>query len=180
MNIQDLLELLTYLGLTKETVVPLLIFFFIFHLLTSRSFEKIQEEINKMKRAIVEVQTIFRTKWKLILDQTIDKYGQAASPVVLKDEFKSFITKSGLDKQVKKKENELIDWLRKQDPATGIDAQDKIGNLVSSGEIDNYLNLTSYKKYLYEHGKTSGDVVGILAVYLFGVLIPKVIKKDEI
>lgn len=106
------------------------------------------------------------------------KYGIAHSPIVLKDELRRFITESQLDKQIAKKENDLVKWLKAQKPKTGLDAQEDIANLVVSNEILKYLDLTQYRQNLYQQGKTSEDALGILGVYLFEVLIPKLNLPD--
>ena len=49
---------------------------------------------------------------------------------------------------------------------------------VTSDEVSKYLDLTLYKQNLYKKGKTSQDAIGILAVYLFEVLIPALNLPD--
>lgn len=99
--------------------------------------------------------------------------------MVLKDEFKQYVTKTSIETQVENKRGELINWLKEQKPDTGIDAQDRISNLVISGEIEKFLDLTQYKQYLYKKGKTLKDMHGILTVYLFEKLIPKIFSDIE-
>lgn len=115
---------------------------------------------------------------RVTFSHSIGRYGQAHSPIVLKNEFKELVTTPKLDEQIKNKNKDLLDWLKKRKPLTGLDAQDDIADFVISGEIEKYLDLKKYKQYLYEKGKTSEDANGILGVYLFGVLIPQLKLPD--
>jgi len=169
----DVTGLLQYLGITPDRIVPLLVFGFIVYLLLSRKLGIFSKEINKVINAIIEIQAILRNNLKFTLQQNINQYGTPGSPIVLKNEFRQFIIKPKLDQQVTEKIEELTEWMKKQNPKTGIDAQNKISGLVISPEINKYLDLTKYKQYLYTKGKTSRDAYGILAVYLFEVLIPR-------
>ena len=168
-----IISILTYFGITKETIVPPLLIAVIFFFLIRTTVNKALKDLSQLNLCIVEIQTFLRSKYKNIsFEQIINVYGQANSPIVLKDQYLPFITKVGLDKQIENKKSELIIWLRKQKPKTGIDAQDFIYNLVTTNEIENYLDLTAYKQNLYKNGKTAIDVEAILGIYLFGILIP--------
>lgn len=172
-TLSDLTGLANYLGLTPQTIFPLLLFGFIFYLLISGKLEELKERIVTIEHAITELQTVVVTKYKIQIQHIIvSKYGQAKSPIVLKDEFKPLIINTGLDKQIKQKKDKLLNWLKEQKPRTGLDAQDDISNFVISNEVIKYLDLTEYKQYLYQKGKTSEDANGVLAVYLFEILIP--------
>ncbi|KKQ95609.1 MAG: hypothetical protein UV74_C0013G0287 [Candidatus Woesebacteria bacterium GW2011_GWB1_43_14] len=168
----EIIGLLQYLGVSADKIAPFLIFGFLLNLSFSKRLGIFSKEINKIANAIVEIQTVLRNNLKVTLQQNINQYGISGSPIVLKSEFRSFITKPKLDQQVDEKIDELIEWLKKQNPKTGIDAQNKISELVISPKINEYLDLTKYKQYLYTKGKTSRDAYGILAVYLFEILIP--------
>lgn len=133
----------------------------------------------KLNLAVLEVQTVLETKYNLTFKEQVEPFIQQLSPIVLKDTFRHFITDVELDKQIEKQMPKLIAWLKKQKPETGIDAQNKIDHLVFSGEIKKFINLTDYKQNLYEKGKMGSAVVGILAVYLYEVLIPKIIKTKS-
>lgn len=105
-------------------------------------------------------------------------YGEAHSPVALKDEYKEFITTPKLDEQIIEKNDDLLAWLKEQKPKTGLDAQEDIVDFVVSHEVSKYLDLTDYRQYLYRRGKTSQDANGILGVYLFEALIPQLDISD--
>lgn len=173
----DFTGLLQYLGITPDKVVPLLVLGFFAYLYLSKRLSKFSKDISKITSAVVEIQTIIVNNLKLTLQQSIGRYGDANSPIVLKEELKPFITKTDINKQVLGKLDDLVGWLKKQNPNTGIDAQNMIIGLVTSKEIEKYLDLTKYKQYLYKKGKTSQDVDGILSVYLFEILIPKVVLE---
>lgn len=163
-----------YFGITKERIVPLVLVSAVLYLLLRKLITDVKSDVDNTKLCVVEMRTIMKTKWKgLSFDQAIKGYGEAHSPVVLRDEFKHFITDVGLDKQIESKKNELLEWLKKQEPKTGIDAQDDIYDFVVSKEIDKYLDLTKYKENLYQKGKTVIDSEAIVGIYLFGVLIPE-------
>ena len=168
-----------YLGITKERVIPNLIMSVIVYWLLAKKVDKFNNTLERIKQSILEIHTTLKAKLKVDFDQTIDKYGQANSPMVLKDEFKQYVTKTSIETQVENKRGELINWLKEQKPDTGIDAQDRISNLVISGEIEKFLDLTQYKQYLYKKGKTLKDMHGILTVYLFEKLIPKIFSDIE-
>jgi hypothetical protein len=122
---------------------------------------------------VIEIQTFIANKYDIKLQHMItSEYGQSNSPMVLKDKYREFVTATGIDKQVSDQQNKLVKWLKSKHPATGLDAQDAITIFVVSGEIADYLDLTNFKNYLYEKGKTSDDAAGILTVYLFETLIP--------
>lgn len=179
--LSDIISALQYFGIKPEDIIPnfLLPFFasvlgalLIWILATRRINKVIEPEIHKIREALLAIQTFLKNNSKAVLESLSD-YGQANSPIVLKDIFKPLVKESGLDKQIQEKEDELIKCLKGKNPKTGIDAQNMITNLVTSGEIEKYLDLTKYKQHLYEKGKTERDVLGILVVYLFEVLIPK-------
>ena len=143
-----------------------------------RKFDEVGKRFNCLEKAIVEIQTILRTKWNLCVEQPLSvDFGQVHSPIVLKDEFLPFIVDSGLKKQIDEKLEPLVEWLKSQSPKTGLDAQSQIIDFVVSEKISDYLDLTVYKQYLYQKGKSSRDAYGMLAVYLYGVLIPRVFPK---
>ncbi len=173
------ISFLTYFGITKETIVPPLLVAGIFYLLIIKSVNKALKDLSQLNLCIVEIQTFLKSKYKNInFGQIINIYGQANSPIVLKDEFKHFITDTKLDKQIEENKPKLLKWLKTTKPATGIDAQQSIINFVESEEVDNYLNLVNYKQNLYLKGKTIIDANGILAVYLFEALIPELALKE--
>jgi len=66
-GLQIVLGLLDYLGLTKEAVVPLLIFGFIGYLLLVRKIDSkidpLTKAIQKLNHAVVELQTFLRVKY---------------------------------------------------------------------------------------------------------------------
>lgn len=179
-SVKDLIDLANYFGLTPHNLFPLFILGAFFYLYISKSFDPVKNRVKNIETCITEIQASLRAKHKMTFVHAVDKYGVAKSPMVLKDDWKPFITSVGIDVQIKNKENELLNWLKEQKPKTGIDAQDKILDLIGSGGIEKYLDLTKYKQNLYQKGKTSDDVVGVLWVYLSEVLIPKLkfdIKK---
>ena len=136
----------------------------------------LKTSVETIEHCITEIQTIMKQKYsrsRLNFTHSISRYGQAHSPISLKAEFRQFITDPKLDDQIKEKNTVLLKWLEKQKPATGLDAQDDIIELVTSGKISEYLKLDKYKQNLYKKGKTSEDASGILFVYLFEVLIPQ-------
>lgn len=147
---------------------------------SDKKFEKVDKRFNCLEKAIVEIQTILRTKWKLCVEQPISvDFGQAHSPVVLRDEFLPYLTETGLDKQIEDKIEPLTKWLSDQNPKTGLDAQDVLTDFVVSERINEFLDLTNYKQDLYQKGKSIRDAYGILAVYLFGVLIPRIFPSAK-
>lgn len=175
----DIVGLFQYLGITPDRIVPLLVTGYGVYLLLSWKLGMFSKEIGKITNAVIEIQAILRNSLKLTLQQNISQYGTPGSPIILKDEFKPFITKSKLDQQISEKIDDLTEWLKNQNPKTGIDAQNKISGLVISPEINKFLDLTKYKQFLYTKGKTSRDAYGILAVYLFEVIIPKLFPVEK-
>ncbi len=170
--------LVTYV-FTSQNVSFAVIAFFLY-LAIRTSIDKVDGRVKDVEDCIIELQAIMRNKFpKLSFERSIAKYGQANSPIVLKDEFREFITKPELDKQIESKKNELFGWLKNKKPKTGLDAQDNVAFLVASGEIEKYLDLTKYKENLYLKGKTSEDAQGILGVYLFEILIPDLHLPDK-
>ena len=146
--------------------------------------KKIEADVEATKKDTTFIKGKVTTIEKLLTSmfsgtQLAGKFGVAKSPIVLKDDLKKFITDPKIDEQVKSKEKELIDWLKTQIPKTGLDAQDDIAQLVISNKIADYLDLTNYRQNLYKNGKTSEDAVGILVVYLFQELIPKLGLPDK-
>lgn len=167
-------------GFTGENIAPLVVLGIIFYLLIrfdllrglKNSIDTLSKKMGSVERCIVELQSVVRNSSRKKLVETLYKYSVTNSPVVLKKEFRKFITPD-LRKQVEEKKDGLVKWLENKSPQTGIDAQADISLLVSSGEIRNYLDLTAYNRNLYQKGKTPSDADGILAVYLFEVLIPE-------
>lgn len=173
----EIIGLLQYLGLAPDKVVPFFILGWLGFFYLGKKFKPLEKSIQSLNHCVIEIQTLLRRGKKLDFKQTIIPFATNMSPMVLKKEFKPFIEKSGLAKQIKEKLPQLIEWLKKQNPSTGIDAQDKIDELVLSGKIEDYFNLSKYKEYLYHHGKTSADGAAILTIYLYEFLIPKFFKK---
>ncbi|MDA1079129.1 MAG: hypothetical protein O2840_00340 [bacterium] len=172
--LSELISLLSYLGITAQSVVPIGIVGFFLWWSLSKKLAQVEDRTADIEKSVVEIQGILTNKYRLKFQQSIaSKYGKSNSPIVLKSTFKPFITKPKLDKQIETKKPQLLEWLEDQEPQTGLDAQDAISALVLSDEIDHFLDLKSYKQYLYEQGKTSEDAQGILILYLFEVLIPE-------
>ena len=143
-------------------------------------FDGLEKRMTLIEHAIIEIQTFLKTKFRIDLSYPIAiKYGQSHNPIVIKEEFKKFIKTPKLDQQIKEKEAQLLEWLKAKKPQTGLDAQDYISEFVISDEVSKYLNLKEYKQHLYQQGKTTEDAVGILAVYLFGILIPKLQFEEK-
>ena len=178
--INTLLNILTYLGITKESIIPPLLIAVLFYFVIRKTVNKALKDLSQLNLCIVEIQTFLRSKYKNIsFEQIINVYGQANSPIVLKKEFVHFVTDVELDKQIEKNKVKLAKWLKKTKPNTGIDAQERIVNLVESDQVEKYLNLTKFKQNLYLKGKTIVDANGILAVYLFEILIPELGLNEE-
>jgi hypothetical protein len=174
MTIGDIIDIFNFLGITVKglvNLIPLFLGLLVFYYFLSKGINKVKDRVEGIEKAVIEIQTILRNKHSTI-QQSIGTYGKSNSPISLKDEFRKFIAETNLGEQIKEKEESLLKWLRDQGPQTGLDAQDSIANLVASDEISKYLDLKEYKQYLYKNGKTSEDADGILAVYLFEVLIP--------
>lgn len=179
MSFSDISSFLDYFGLTPHSLAPLVLVGIILYFFISKTINKVSDRVSDIEQCIIEIQTTLRTKYKMQFQQNItSKYGVAHSPIVLRNEYRDYILKTKLDKQIKSREKELLEWLKEQKPKTGLDAQDDIGELVSSDVIAKYLDLTEYKQNLYKKGKTSEDAIGILAVYLYEILIPKLQLPD--
>lgn len=174
--IQDVIGLFQYLGFTPDKITPLLLLAWLASIYIDRKFKPIKTAIESLNHCVLEMQTLLRRNKKFDFKQSISSFGQSLSPMVLKKELKPLIQKSGLAKQVNSKLSQLVKLLKNKKPKNGIDAQDKIDELVLSGEIKKYLDLNKYEEYLYQKGKTSVDAAGILTVYLYEVLIPEVLK----
>ncbi|MEK7498138.1 MAG: hypothetical protein AAB656_04445, partial [Patescibacteria group bacterium] len=141
--------------------------------------DKVGNRVIDIESCVTELQTFLKVRFPgSEFQRSLSNYGQPGSPIVLKNDFRTFITTPEMDKQVNSKKKNLLGWLRKRKPKTGLDAQDHIAYLVESDEIEKYLNLTKYKQNLYQKGKTSRDAHGILAVYLFEILIPELHLPD--
>lgn len=169
----DWIELAKALGFWPlDKVLPLLLISFLFYLLISGKIDKLKERLVDLEKAVLEIQTLLRAK-KMHIQHAIAQYGVAHSPIVLKQEFKPFVVDSGLEKQVNNKIEELTEAIRQKKPTTGLDAQKYIENLVLSDEIEKYLDVKEFKQLLYTKGKTTDDYYGILIIYLFETIIPK-------
>lgn len=170
----ELVGFLSYYGFTPESVTPLVVVGYVLYTLINRRLSQVKDRTDEIEKCVVELQGVLRNKYQLQFQQSVaSKYGQAHSPIVLRPEFRRFIIEPGLADQIKAKLPALISLLKELNPQTGLDAQDFITGLILSDEINQYLDLTKYKQYLYEQGKTSEDAAGILALYLFETLIPE-------
>ncbi len=142
------------------------------------STQKLKDSVEHGNKCIVELQTYLRAKNKFTFnEQTLGIYGVANSPIVLNPIYKPYIIKSGLEKEIKENNSKLVDWLKSKHPNTGLDAQSLISELVTDNSVESYINTSSFKQYLYKKGKSPADYYGILAVYLFEILIPQVVKE---
>ncbi len=151
-----------------------------------RSFEDLKESVNKLTPVVTrlnscvqEIQSVMKNRYKTLtlMQETMDMYGIANSPIVLKEEFKHYILESGLSNQIEENKPKIIEWLKKKNPITGLDAQNFLMDFVVSDKIDKYLDTREFKKLLYDSGKTAKDYYFILAIYLFEVIIPEVIEE---
>lgn len=179
-NYDEIIKFLASYGFTRQNVAPLFLISVILYLLIKKAIDGVKSDVDNTKLCVVEMRSIMKLKLKGIsFEQAVKGYGIANSPIVLKDEFRHFITDVGLDKQIEKKKDEFIKWLKKEEPKTGIDAQEDIYNFVVTKEIEKYVDLTEYKQNLYKNGKSSIDVEAILGIYLFGVLIPELFPEEK-
>lgn len=136
---------------------------------------KVTEQLNN---CVNEMQVILKQKFDLKFDQkTLNMYGSAHSPLVLREEFKPLIRETGLADEVRQQEKKLTAWLRAKKPQTGLDAQDEITQLVLTNEIEEYLDTRKLKDKIYQMGRSTEDYQAIVAIYLFETIIPKVIKS---
>lgn len=170
-------------GFTQDNIAPFLVFTIVLYIsirkLVNPQFDKLKDRLDKVEKCVIEMQTAMRAKLKVDLQQTISsKYGVSNSPMVLNAAYREFITAPKIDEQVESKKEELLKWLNAQKPKTGLDAQDDIGELVITNKIAEFLDLDEYRQNLYRKGKTSQDAIGILAVYLFQILIPELGLPD--
>ena len=139
--------------------------------------EGLSKRIHKIELCITEIQTVLATKFKFTFNHVVLDFGNAFSPIKLKDEYRRHIVEGKLDEQLKKDEvlNRLIAWLAAKNPETGLDAQNYIMDLVLTTKINDYLSLKDFRKDIYEQGLTESAADAILALYLFEEVIPKVI-----
>lgn len=177
MPLSELLGFLQYYGFTPSSVAPLFVAGVVLYFFFMKGLQKIENRTDDIEKCIVEIESILSNKYRIQFRQGIaNKYGKSNSPVVLKKEYRDLIKETDLTAQVDHSLSLLISWLKDKKPKTGLDAQDYIFDLVVSGEIEKYIDLTNFKQHLYETGKTSEDAEGILTIYLFEKLIPKVIS----
>ena len=144
---------------------------------TKDDIKPLNKAIQSLNHAVIEIQDFIKDSAQKTFEHRIEPFGYAMSPIVLKNDFRHFVEKSNIAKQIKEKEKELAKWLSDKKPDTGLDAQKEINALVTSTDIEKFIDLKNYKQYVYEHGKDSSAAMGILAVYLYEKIIPKVIKK---
>lgn len=136
----------------------------------------LSEAVQKLNHAVVEIQKHLETTTETKFTYKVDPFSISMSPLRLKPEFRPFITKTGLAKQIKDKESELVSWLKSEKPKTGGDAQIFINRLIMTRGIEKFLDLTAYRQHVYEKGRMPTDGDAILALYLYEILIPQVIK----
>ncbi len=179
----QIIDFLASYGFTLHNISPLIVLSIVLYFFISRSIKShinvTKNRVKNIEHCVIEMSTILKSKFpKLTLSHAISDYGQANSPIILRPEFKPFVVHSKLELQIKDKESTLLKWLKSEKPKTGLDAQDDIENFVVTDKVSKYLDLTEFKQYLYNKGKTSRDAVGILTVYLFEFLIPKLNLPD--
>jgi hypothetical protein len=143
--------------------------------------ETLQKDTMFIKGKLTSIERLLKSivSGSQATNQIANKYGIAHSPISLKKEFKEYVLMPQLDKQITKRNKELLQWLQEQKPKTGLDAQDDITEFVISNAVSQYLDLTDFRQHLYKKGKTSQDANGILIVYLFEILIPQLDLADE-
>lgn len=145
--------------------------------ITSGKVSQMEKVINKLNNCMVEVQTFVKGKYEgSSFMEVLGMYGEANSPIVLRDEFRSYIQESGIAVQVEDNKTKLVNWLKRKKPLTGLDAQKLIIDLVISDKIEEYIDTTELKKLLYGSGKVIRDYYAIICIYLFETIIPEVIK----
>lgn len=101
--------------------------------------------------------------------------GDAKSPLKLKEKYKEVILSSDLPDQIKNKEEKIIDLVKRENPKTAFDAQKIIDCKI--GDIMGWFDLTDYKNKLYQAGVPVGVEDGIIAIYLYELVIPKIFKS---
>jgi hypothetical protein len=178
-----MLLLKDYWHVITGATIALIFFIKFLHNLAKKigKIDHIEKDVHELENTAHYVKgkltTIENLLKKLVIPAA--KYGEANSPIVLKEEFKPLVNDSGLKKQIEEKKEKLVSWLKSEDPKTGLDAQDKITDFVVSGEIDKYLDLTAFKELLYKSGKSSTDFYAIISVYLFEILIPELFPSEQ-
>lgn len=146
----------------------------------SDDISQLSPVVARLNKCVVELQTTMRSRYRTLslVHETLDFYGERNSPIVLKDEYRDYIQRSGLASEIEEKKSTLVQWLRSKKPKTGLDAQEAILDLVFSDKIEKKIDTTEYKKQLYESGKSARDYYLILSIYLFEVIIPEVIEES--
>lgn len=160
-----------YLGSIKQRFLSL-----------EKDVRKILSAVGGLNECVNEMQSSLRAKFRTLTftKETISIYGEENSPIVLKEKFKPLVKKSGLEREIEDNKSKLTKWLESKKPETGLDAQNYIYEFVVSGEINKYIDTTTFKEYLYRNGKSSQDYEAILGVYLFEKIIPEVVDKEAV
>lgn len=157
---QFIFGLFQYFGITAEKVGPFVVLGFALYAALStkqRSTEKALSKVNRqaenIRNAVYELQAHIaeRDKKKLIhaLDDRIDTWSTAKSPLELNDAGEQLLRASGMRGVVQENMHELLDDLKETDPQTAYDVQQ-----------NSYL-------VLYDFVEDNQDVQNILKEFLF-------------
>lgn len=143
------------------------------------NLKEVPDKLGKIDKTLIEITTFLRGQFKTVIGESMGIYGQSNSPIVLKKDFRPLVEESGLKQQVDDNESKLVEWLKSKKPKTGLDAQNYILDLVSTDKLQEYIDTNTFKQHLYKKGLTTAAYYGILGVYLFERIIPKVISEKK-
>lgn len=153
----DFFGLLNYLGITPSTAIPLIIFGLIAYIIFSKKITKHINPLNKnldsIKLAVVEIQTIFSTSGKLIKYSLTETSNSPLQPTefgleLLKKSGMEGYVKTNRESLIKKVKEKLKERLKKD--YTAYDVQEQSIKLMIELKDTNLLN--TIKEFAFKNG----------------------------
>jgi len=145
----DILGWLTYLGITRDRITPLLLLVIAIGFVVYKLLKPVKKSVSRITNACIEIQTALEDRGVSLKHHLVESPG---SPVAPTEYGEQLIKESGLEKILDEKANFLTGELKKKLPEnyTEYDIQEKSRETLI-GLKDNEI-MNPVKKYAYENG----------------------------
>lgn len=161
--LNDILELLKYLGLSPDKITPFLMLAFFIVIMLDRKFNPINRAVRRISNAIIEIQTLFRNAG-VPLDHLLTE--APGSPLQPTEYGAMLIRESGLEKILDENKESLLKNLKNSLPKdyTEYDVQETARNVLLSLKEDAMMN--PVKEYVYKNALNIETVLRVGGLWL--------------
>lgn len=165
--------LLSYLGLTRETVVPLLIFGAIGYILISSKIQEVKEDlrikIDNIIRNIIAIKGHLVTNLNMKAELFV-----AMSPVILTEKGAKLLKRSDFDKIYTGNKGWFIEKIKRRNPEKLSEIDEISGEIMES--LRDHEWLKDFKEIAFQNGITVDLLLRVCAIYLREEVAKEILK----